>query len=245
MAGRWLQRAGRLALRLPFAPSLVSLHHRLVAAVFENRLGVQTAGEVSLRDLGLHADDRVDYVPSGFLVLRRALRKVGVSDSDVFLDLGSGKGRVVLQAAMRPFRRVIGVEISPELHRMALANVERSRPRLRCTDVVLVNSPAEQFPIPDDVTVVYLFNPFHGKPFADVVRGLIESFDRNPRPLRIVYHNAREEDVLLATGRVETVWTFPSVRANPSRIYRVVPPQRVASAHCTSEPRTATIAPAG
>ena len=107
--------------------------------------------------------------------------------------------------------------------------MERSRHRLRCDDVVLVNAPAEDFDIPDDVTVAYFFNPFHGPPFAQVVRALIDSFDRNPRPLQIIYHNARDEHVLLATGRVDVVSTLQSLTANQSRIYRVVPGRRAAS----------------
>ena len=56
--------------------------------------------------------DREIYVPSPWYVLPRALRYLGVSDHDTFVDFGCGKGRVVHQAARRPFRRVIGVEIS-------------------------------------------------------------------------------------------------------------------------------------
>lgn len=219
----------RLVLRLPFGPSLLALRQRLPGAVFDARLGVHTAEPVNLHDLDLHTDDRVDYEPSGFLVLRRAMRTVEVTESDVFVDFGSGKGRIVLQAARYPFRQVIGVEISPQLHRTATANVERSRHRLRCQDIVLVNTPAEEFTIPDDVTVAYFFNPFHGPPFAHVVRALIDSYDRNPRPVRIIYHNARDEHVLLATGRVEVVSTFQSLTANQSRVYRVVPGRQAAS----------------
>ena len=181
----------RLVLHLPYGSSIAALHRRLISAPFDDRLGVHTAGHVSLRDLDLHADDRVDDEPSGLLVLRRALRKLDMTESDVFVDFGSGKGRIVLQAAMYPFRRVLGVEISPQLHRIAMQNVQRSRHRLRCDDVVLVNSAAEEFDIPDDLTVAYFFNPFHGEPFAQVIRALITSSDRNPRPLWIIYHNAR------------------------------------------------------
>src|SRR5580692_4687521 len=39
-----------------------------------------------------------------------------------FLDLGSGKGRVVLLAAMHRFREVVGVEVSPTLNDIAIRN---------------------------------------------------------------------------------------------------------------------------
>src|ERR1700754_2580229 len=42
-----------------------------------------------------------------------------------FVDLGSGKGRALLLASRFPFRRIVGVEIAPELSRVAAANIER------------------------------------------------------------------------------------------------------------------------
>ena len=40
-----------------------------------------------------------------------------------FVDLGSGKGRTLLMASEYPFRRIVGVEILPELHRAAEENI--------------------------------------------------------------------------------------------------------------------------
>lgn len=200
-----------------------ALRWRFFDIALDCRFGVATMGKVSLEKLGLHEKDRVDYEPSRWSTLGRALRQDEVSESDVFLDLGSGKGRIVIQAAMYRFRRVLGVEISPQLHEIALRNLHRARSRLDCQDIVLVNLPAEEFAIPDDVTVVYFYNPFQGKAFATVVQALLASVDRNPRPLRIIYHNACEEAALLATGRVQMVRTVLGGPGNdPIRIYQVL-----------------------
>jgi SAM-dependent methyltransferase len=40
-----------------------------------------------------------------------------------FLDLGSGKGRTLLMASHYPFRRIVGVELLPALHRIAQENL--------------------------------------------------------------------------------------------------------------------------
>jgi hypothetical protein len=42
-----------------------------------------------------------------------------------FIDLGSGKGRVLLMASAYPFKRIIGVEFMPELHRVAQENIRK------------------------------------------------------------------------------------------------------------------------
>jgi cyclopropane fatty-acyl-phospholipid synthase-like methyltransferase len=60
--------------------------------------------------------------------LSRALDRLQLDPRDfVFVDLGSGKGRVILRAATRPFRRVEGVEFSEPLHRVALRNIDNAR----------------------------------------------------------------------------------------------------------------------
>jgi hypothetical protein len=57
-------------------------------ALFERRLGTRTDGLVELTDLGLQSEHRLPYYPSGWLTLRRALRRADVSPRDVFIDFG-------------------------------------------------------------------------------------------------------------------------------------------------------------
>jgi predicted RNA methylase len=162
--------------------------------------------------------------------LRRILPRREVTEEDVFVDLGSGKGRVVLQAALHyPFRRVHGVELSGHLHEIAQRNLALTRHLLSGRDVQLVRADATEFPVPDDVTVVFLYNPFTGEAFATVVRRLLESLDRNPRTLRIVYGNPVEEARLLDTGRVRLVRTLRGLR--PGREWSASNSFRLYEAH--------------
>ena len=50
-----------------------------------------------------------------------------IRPDDVFIDLGSGMGRMVLEAARYPFKRVIGVELVEQLHDLARANLASTR----------------------------------------------------------------------------------------------------------------------
>ena len=173
------------------------------AALFDHRYGVHTEEHLGVEQLDLPSPDAVGYIPCNYHLLPLALPRRQVHPDDVFLDAGSGMGRVVIQAAARyPFRRVVGVELSERLHSLAVANVERSRAQLRCPDVSLVNADILDFDGLDEVTVVFLYNPFGGATFEEFTRRLVESVDRRPRTVRIVYVNPREEATLLATGRV-------------------------------------------
>lgn len=176
--------------------------------------GINTAGSIHMHDYLL--DDRVHYVPSAWHVLPRALRYIGVSDRDTFVEFGSGKGRVVHQAARRPFRRVIGVEVSPELAEHARAVLATRRNRHRCRDVEIVVADVTQYRVPDDLTIAYFFRPFGDDTLAPVLRRIVESIDRNPRRVRLIYvwPTDRTRSMILATDRFRLVKELPSSLTN-------------------------------
>lgn len=201
---------------------------RVALLVFERRYGIETATEVPLEELGLAHPDRVHYRPSEWRTLRRILRADEVGQSDVFVDFGSGMGRILLEAAEYPFGRVIGVELSERLNEIAMRNVERRLEHLRCKQVEVVTGDVVDYRVPDDVTVAFFANPFKGDILSTVVENLIASFDRRPRDLRIIYNYVREEFRLVDTGRVRKVrlgrrflrrWS----RTDDLAMYQVVP----------------------
>jgi SAM-dependent methyltransferase len=198
--------------------------------LFERPAGIDTASIVRLHELGLDANGRIDYHPTPWLALKRVLSERDVAAHDVFIDFGCGKGRVVYQAAMYPFRRVIGVELSTELADIARDNVERSREKLTCRDVEIVNTDVLDYEVPDDVTMAYFFNPFKGEIFAAVLEKLLASLRRRPRELTIIYMDPAEEQALLRAGArlVKTTWgmrpTKEWSRGNSIHVYKLNAP---------------------
>ena len=160
----------------------------LVRSVVEDRRhGVATTRQVWDRELGIEDQRNHWYVATDYQTVRSALRHVHVRPlEDVFVDFGSGKGRIVMIAAGYPFRRVMGVEFSPELHRIAEQNLAALR-RRACGEVKLVLSDATQWQMPDDATVLYFFNPFEGEILVKVFANIQDSFQRNPRKITVVY----------------------------------------------------------
>lgn len=109
------------------------------------------------------AVEGVVYMPTPWHVLPRALRTLHASEADVFVDFGCGKGRIVHQAAKRPLRRVIGVEISRELADFARRLVAAHTHEYRCHDVEIIVGDAAQFEVPDDLTIAFMFDSFRGR----------------------------------------------------------------------------------
>jgi SAM-dependent methyltransferase len=177
------------------------VERRILVPVWERRMGISTSGVIEADELGYEEEETLPYQPSEWRSLRRSLARDSVSSADAFLDLGSGLGRVVLMAGEFPFRRIIGVELSAGLHDAATANLERARID-RPERIELVRADVREYEIPDDVTVVFMFNPFRFEIFDAAMAQVFASYDRAPRRMRIVYRLPREHERLLATGRV-------------------------------------------
>lgn len=212
-----------------FKPPYVFARGQVTHAL-DRRAGIRTEGHLTPEQLGFSGEHQERYQPSHWTALPRALPRGTVTPEDVFIDFGSGMGRIVYQAASRyAFGRVIGVELSQYLHAIAVDNIERNRHRLRCGDVQLVCSDALEYEIPADVTVVYLGNPFSGPIFASVLDRLVATTWQAPRRLRIVYTNPVEEQIVLGHGfelkrtlrgmRPTEEWS----RSNSTRLYERPP----------------------
>jgi hypothetical protein len=156
---------------------------------WERRLGIRTAGDESAHALGLPHQDWHGYGPSRYGSLRTILDSLAIDPAvDVFVDFGSGKGRVVVVAATYPFRKIIGVEGSSALNAIANTNIRSARRRLRC-EVEIVTADAAAYAIPDNANVLYFANPFSGDVLRRVLTNIEASLARAPRRITVISHN--------------------------------------------------------
>ena len=170
---------------------------------FDDRHSTDTGGAVEPDRLGIDdgalREAAILYLPSPPRVTQSMLDRVGVQpETTTFVDLGCGKGRVMLLAAQRPFRRVVGIEISSELAATARANVERycSPPDL-LAPIDVVNADVTTVELPEGDILVHLYHPFETPVTEAVLRRLEASQDRSARRITIAYLAYTE-----AVGRV-------------------------------------------
>ena len=136
-----------------------------------------------------------------------------------FVDLGAGMGRVVLHAARRPFRQIVGVEVSPALLEVAKENRAAYRGALACRDVRLVRADAATFAFPRGDVAVYLYNPFT----APVLDAVLTRLAAQHGDVVIAYHTPVEAARLdahpaftaIADAGVGRIWRRKDV--SPSR----------------------------
>lgn len=95
------------------------LKHRKREAEIDKRFGVHTSG---IRRLD-NTKDYYDYVPTPYHMLNRLFYKYPFTEKDVFVDVGSGLGRVLIVAAMSGCSKVIGIEINEDIYKGVVENI--------------------------------------------------------------------------------------------------------------------------
>jgi len=144
----------------------------------------------------------------------------------VFVDVGSGMGRVVLYASAMGFERVIGVEHSRRLHEAAVRNVEVFRhenPEMR--PVELVCADALTLELPREDTLLYFHQPFDRETFERFMVRLVLTLETTPRRLLLVYYEPRHETAIQESGLFELLVARgePGDRNGAWRIWRTLP----------------------
>jgi len=156
----------------------------------ERELGIRTFGAHAPCELSIEADSRMGghlYQPSSSVIFEKAMNTLPFNFQDkVFLDIGSGKGRALILAAEAGFRKVIGVEYAAELNDLAHTNIERVRNRFPNTEFELQEGDALQYDIPEEVDVIYLFNPFDETATRELLKKVKPAFQRR-KPLFLIY----------------------------------------------------------
>ncbi|WP_234329696.1 class I SAM-dependent methyltransferase [Streptomyces viridochromogenes] len=136
------------------------------------------------------------YSPTPVRTVRNALGKCDVRHEEVtFVDVGCGKGRVLLLAAELPFRRIVGVEASKALCDIARSNVEKaSGTRDGCDRIEVVHADATKFDIPDDAGLFYFYEPFSVDVSLAVLERIEDSVRRHPRNVVLCFTGRGQPD---------------------------------------------------
>ena len=120
----------------------------------------------------------VFYQPTPARAILDLIERAGIGPEDVFCDLGSGLGRVVLLVALLTGARSRGVEFEPAYSEHA----QRCASALNLRGVELVCADAREASLADG-TVYFLYTPFRGALLQQVLARL-HTEARN-RPIRV------------------------------------------------------------
>jgi len=146
-------------------------------------------GELDPETIGDAIEDATHYEPTPLSQFDEMLAALPIAHSDyTFVDAGAGMGRVVLLASTKPFKQVVGVEVSGALCETARDNAVRWRRRhadLACKDVRIVCKDVSAFRFPPGGLVLYLYNPFGESTLRALVDRIARECDGH---VLIMYH---------------------------------------------------------
>lgn len=112
-----------------------------------------------------------------------------------FIDIGSGKGRALLLASKFAFRRIVGIELLPELVEIARENVREFEGRGMQSRIEVLCGDATKFVIPSEPAVVFLFNPLPESSLRTFLENLEQSLRQDSRLVYVVYANPIFEQI--------------------------------------------------
>jgi len=162
---------------------------------YDHANGTDTSGIVSLETLRAEVDHPAlahagMYAGSQPGVIRATLDALPPLSNATFIDLGCGKGRPLLVAAERPFREVVGVDLSSELAAIARLNaaIMQARQSGRAPIRVVVGD-AASYPLPSGDVVLFLYNPFGAPLIAQVLAAVERAVATEQRAIYVIYYN--------------------------------------------------------
>jgi SAM-dependent methyltransferase len=133
-----------------------------------------------------------------FLALLRHLR---LPEGSTFVDVGSGKGRVLLLAARQNFKRVIGIEFSPTFCEQARKNIEIFRTKVQpLAPIEVTQADITQHEWRGDENVFFLYNPFDAVILGQFVENVRRSVGAHPRQIWLIYSAPLYASILGESG---------------------------------------------
>jgi len=188
----------------------IAFHILLHEIKGERKYAIHTTGSDELKKTkaaGVDISHATVYMPASYLLLEDIFSRLPVDQLKHFLDIGSGKGRALCVAAHNRFNKVTGIDFSGELCTQAEANLKHTKNTFPSLNFSIINQDACTVEIPPDVDCIFFFNPFDQIVMRMVTKNILDSYNRKPRTIYIVYLNPLYKKELLQEGFKEIYYT--------------------------------------
>ena len=127
-----------------------------------------------------------------------AFRKL--ANNTAIVDLGCGKGRVMMVSAHFGFTRMTGIDFAKEVCEEAQVNMTKKEKEFPGIRWKVFNQNVENYDISPDDSVFFMFNPFDYSVLKTFLRKLDISCDEFPRRIYFLYASPQHDRLLLNNG---------------------------------------------
>jgi SAM-dependent methyltransferase len=169
----------------------------------EEKYGIETVGIDDLRTSvpSEELEHASIYQPVNYYTAERLFESIDREDlQGAFLDVGCGKGRVLALAAAYGFTDIIGIDFSPKLCHEAIALADEVEHKYPSANITIDCLDAREYDIPENVSVIFMFNPFNDLVMTDFLERVSETLLDYPRKLKVLYANPQCKKQWLNAG---------------------------------------------
>lgn len=175
---------------------IIKTCHRIVVTlvdlIHDLKSGIYTWQRHSLAQkniLSKNKENATEYSPTPASALRKLFSKIELPQNSHFVDIGSGKGRVLLLASAYRFTKIIGIEFCRDFVEIAERNITHSQRKNKhaMPPIEMYLMDASEYRFSNSDNVIYMFDPFNSIVLNEVLRNLQNSIDSFPRQIYLIY----------------------------------------------------------
>lgn len=135
------------------------------------------------------------YEATPYPILQALFQSYQLTDRDVFVDFGCGKGRIIFLVHYLFTSSVVGIEMNEQLYETSLQNKRNylKNNRSERAKISIIREFAETYRIQNEENIFYFFNPFSIDVFAKVIENILHSYERKRRTIDLIFYYPRDE----------------------------------------------------
>ena len=190
-----------IALNWNIRLAIFSIYHEIRG---ERKYHINTSRLNDLQHIVIKGNNRKEaeiYQGASYYLLEKIftqLQKLNAPDD--IIDVGSGKGRVMVVAAHYGFTRITGIDFA---HALCLDAENNCRTITKCFPLVkwkVLHADAATFKFRKHDHVFFFFNPFKKTVMGGVIKNILQSLKECPRKIFVVYMNPQHKDLFVNAG---------------------------------------------
>lgn len=166
--------------------------------------------------------DSIYYSPGIDYSIVDILDNFEFDKNDAAFDFGCGKGEILLLFNIMGVKKIGGVEYDKGLYRTAVSNMNKMK---ISSDGILNDNAAMITDVLDEYNYFFMYNPFQGKTFENVINNLEESYKRQKRKIYLIYSGPYCHDMVISNGifkfskTIKTDYSVKNVRVYCTNLY--------------------------
>ena len=168
--------------------------HLVEDLYFDKKYNTDTVRWRSINEVShKHTVNASPYQPTRGTPFLKLLHKLKLPKSFTFVDIGSGKGKILLLAQEYGFKNIKGVEFSTELCQIAEKNIleySKKKKGYNIQPIDVINDDILNYQFTRDSYCLFLFNPFDEIIMSKLIEKLKVALNKKIKMI-IIYRNPK------------------------------------------------------